>query len=249
MNKQQITIVFGATGNVGAGVCRELAKAGHTVIVHYFHNQAKAQRLVEEIEALGGTARAIQADVREEEQVQALVEQVADEYGAVHTAVNFIHRDDYQPKEVADMEWEDWQCHLEAMRVHFNVCKALLPVMKRQQYGRIVYISGGLAYRFFKGCAAYSAAKAGMNAFSKTLASEVGKDHITVNIVAPGKVVCGEERGEARFQEDHVSNCPLGRFTSPSDIAGAILFFASPAAENVTGQTIYVSGGEIMPMP
>ena len=147
------------------------------------------------------------------------------------------------------MEWEDWQCHLEAMKVHFNICKALCPVMKRQQYGRIIYISGGLAYRFYKGCAAYSAAKAGLNAFSKTLAAEVGKDHITVNIVAPGKVVQTDTAGTDRFQEDQVSKCPLGRFTTPADIAGAIEYFASPAAENVTGQTIYVSGGEIMPMP
>ena len=249
MEKEQVTIIFGATGSVGAGVCRELARAGHTVVAHYFHNQKKAQQLVDEITALGGKAEAIQADVRELNQVEELVRQVSERYKTIHTAVNLIHRDDYEPKEVCNMEWEDWQCHLEAMKVHFNICKALCPVMKRQQYGRIIYISGGLAYRFYKGCAAYSAAKAGLNAFSKTLAAEVGKDHITVNIVAPGKVVQTDTAGTDRFQEDQVSKCPLGRFTTPADIAGAIEYFASPTAENVTGQTIYVSGGEIMPMP
>lgn len=245
----QVTIVFGATGSVGAGVCRELARAGHTVVVHCFHNEEKARRLAQELQEAGGAAMAIQADVRDLEQTRALVAKVQAQYGAVHAAVNFIHRDDYQPKEVAEMEWADWDCHLEAVQVHFNICKALLPVMKRQQYGRIVYISGGLAYRFFKGCAAYSAAKAGLNAFSKTLAAEVGKDHITVNIVAPGKVVQTDTGGDFRFQEDAVSNCPLGRFTTPADIAGAVMFFTSPAAEQITGQTVYVSGGEIMPMP
>ena len=144
MEKEQVTVVFGATGSVGAGVCRELARAGHTVVAHYFHNQKKAQQLVDEITALGGKAEAIQADVRELTQVEELVRRVSETHPVIHTAVNLIHRDDYEPKEVSDMEWEDWQCHLEAMKVHFNICKALIPVMKRQQYGRIVYILQGV---------------------------------------------------------------------------------------------------------
>lgn len=249
MQEQQVTIVFGATGSVGSGVCRALARAGHILVVHYFYNRAKAEKLVEEITAGGGKAIALQADVRDPDQTRALVDRAEAAFGAVHAAVNFIHRDDYQPTQVADMKWEDWGIHLDALKSHFNICKAVLPVMQRQQYGRIIYISGGLAYRFYKGCAAYSAVKAGMNAFSKTLAAEVGRDHITVNIVAPGKVVQTDGGADDRFQEDNVSNCPLGVFTTPQDIAGAISFFTSPAAEHITGQTIYVSGGEIMPMP
>lgn len=249
MENQQITIVFGATGSVGSGVCRSLAKAGHTVIVHYFSNAAKANRLVEEIQAAGGCACAEQADVRELEQVESLVKRVDAKFGAVHAGVNFIHRDDYRVAEVADLTWKDWDHHLDAMKSNFNICKALLPVMKRQQYGRIIYISGGLAYRFFNGCAAYSAVKAGLNAFSKSLATEVGKDHITVNVVSPGKVAQTDSSLGDRFQEDNVSKCPLGRYTTPTDLAGVINFFTSPAADNITGQTIYVSGGEIMPMP
>lgn len=245
----QVTVVFGGTGSVGAGVCRSLAKAGHTVVAHYHSGAAKARELVEEISGAGGTALAVQADLRDLSQAQALVSQVTDRFGAIHAAVNFVHRDDYIPTEVADMEWSDWACHLDAVQAYFHICKAVLPVMRKQQYGRIIYISGGLAYRFFKGCAAYSTVKAGLNAFSKSLAGEVGKDHITVNIVAPGKVAFTELDRGGRFQEDHVSNCPLGKFTTPQDIAGAIDFFTSPGGENVTGQTLYVSGGEIMPMP
>ncbi len=245
----QVTVIFGGTGSVGASVCRTLADMGHTVAIHYHSNAAKARKLVDEITRAGGTAMAVQADLRDLSQARALVSQVTDRFGAVHAAVNFVHRDDYVPTEVADMEWSDWTCHLDAVQAYFHICKAVLPVMRKQRHGRIVYISGGLSYRFFKGCAAYSTVKAGLNAFSKSLAGEVGKDNITVNIVAPGKVVSTElDRGE-RFQEDHVSNCPLGRFTTPRDIAGAIHFFTSPGGELVTGQTLYVSGGEIMPMP
>ena len=249
MQKKNVVIVFGATGSVGAGVCRCLAENGQTVVVHCFHNKAKADRLAAEIKQAGGEAMAVQADVRDLEQTKELVSQVTAAYGRVDGVVDFVHRDDYEPREVADMEWSDWECHLEAIQSYFNICKAVLPVMKKQKSGRIIYISGGLAFRFFKGCAAYSAAKAGLNAFSKTLALESGPDHITVNVVAPGKVVQTDVSRGDRFQEDSVSNCPLGRFTSPKDIAGAILFFLSPLAENVTGQTLYVSGGEIMPMP
>jgi short-chain dehydrogenase/reductase SDR len=247
--EKQVTIVFGATGKVGADTCRALSRMGHTVVVHYFHSRAKAESIVADIERSGGSAMALQADVREENQTCALVRAVVERYGAVHTVVNFVHRDDYAPTEVADMTWEDWGCHLDAVKSYFCICKAVLPVMKQQQYGRIIYISGGLAYRFFKGCAPYSAVKAGMNAFSKSLAGEVGKDHITVNVIAPGKVVCRGDEAQERFSEDAVSKCPLGKFTSPEDIAGAIAFYSSSMAENVTGQTIYVSGGEIMPMP
>lgn len=249
VNDMQVTVVFGGTGSVGAGVCRALAKAGHTVVIHCHSSVSKAQKLADEIQRDGGNAMAVQADLRDLSQARALVSQVIDRFGAIHAAVDFVHRDDYTPIEVADMEWSDWTFHLEAVQAYFHICKAVLPVMKKQQYGRIIYISGGLSYRFFRGCAAYSTVKAGLNAFSKSLAGEVGKDHITVNVVAPGKVVSADLAQDGRFQEDSVSKCPLGKFTTPQDIAGVINFFTSPGGENVTGQTLYVSGGEIMPMP
>ena len=212
--EKQVTIVFGATGKVGADTCRALSRMGHTVVVHYFHSRAKAESIVADIEHSGGSAMALQADVREEDQTCALVRAVVERYGAVHTVVDFVHRDDYAPTEVADMTWEDWGCHLDAIKSYFCICKAVLPVMKQQQYGRIIYISGGLAYRFFKGCAPYSAVKAGMNAFSKSLAGEVGKDHITVNVVAPGKVVCKSDETQERFSEDALRMLRAVRFAA-----------------------------------
>ena len=129
--EKQVTIVFGATGKVGADTCRALSRMGHTVVVHYFHSRAKAESIVADIERSGGSAMALQADVREEDQTCALVRAVVERYGAVHTVVDFVHRDDYAPTEVADMTWEDWGCHLDAVKSYFCICKAVLPVMKQ----------------------------------------------------------------------------------------------------------------------
>ena len=248
---QHIVIVFGATGQIGPQVCRTLAANGYTVGIHYHANAEKAAHLCCEIERAGGRAFTAQADVREPSSVASLLVETAGHYGSIDGVVNLIHRDsDFLPKPVAQMDWADWAPHLDALHAHFNICKAVLPYMKRQQYGRIVYLSGGLAYRFYNGCAAFSAVKAGANAFSKTLALEAGPDHITVNIISPGRVVQPAEAQEAgRCAEDDVSRCPLGRFAQPEDVAQAALFFLSPGASFVTGQTLYLAGGEIMPMP
>lgn len=126
--------------------------------------------------------------------------------------------------------------------------------MRRQQYGRIVYVSAGLSKRLFAGCSAYSTIKAGLNAFSKTLAVEEGKHGITVNIVAPGKVVPLDGRAATDNPEDWedmnrqcLDNSPLGCPATSADVAQAVLFFASPQASGITGQTLFVAGGEIMP--
>ena len=132
------------------------------------------------------------------------------------------------------------------MKAHFNICKAVLPYMRKRNEGRIVYISGGLIYRFMKGCAAYSAVKAGMSAFNKSLALEEAAKNITVNIVAPGKIVT-DTASEKWDEVDALP--PLGRFASGADVANAAISCLLPENAFITGQTVYLAGGEIMPMP
>lgn len=246
---EQNIIVFGATGRIGALVSKQLAQAGYGVVIHYFQNREKAERIVSEITEAGGSAVALHADVRDLAQTEELAEQAVRRFGTIHAAVNFVFNDrNYKSVPVENMDWEDWNDALDSVHSHFNICKALIPRMKRQQYGRILYISGGLAYRFYTGCSVFSTVKAGLNAFCKTLAKEVGPDHITVNVIAPGKVAESNQK-DADSLEDDVNQCALGRFACAADIAGAIEFFASDKAAFITGQTLYVSGGEIMPMP
>lgn len=209
--------------------------------------------MVEEIEASGGNAIAIQADITDMVSIQDLIEKVLGNYQSLQILVNAVHGQ-FNPRSVSDMIWEDWEIHLNAIKGHFLLCKAVLPIMRSQHYGRIVYISGGLSRRYFSGCSAYTTVKAGLNGFCKTLAIEEGFNGITVNIVAPGKVIPGDggsstdkpEEWDALNQQS-MANIPLGRYASGEDVANAVVYFASPQAAGITGQTLYVAGGEIMP--
>lgn len=249
----RIVILFGATGRVGPGVCRVLAEQGATVAVHYHSNAAKAERICGELTAAGGKAFSLHADVGDQQSVRACFEKVAGRCGRIDAVVNQVHRDkEFTPRNVAEMEWEHWKPHIDAMQAHFYICKEVIPYMRRQKFGRIVYLSGGLSCRFFEGCSPFSAVKAGVNAFCKTLAKEEGRNGITVNVVAPGKIVDPHAEGSGAWEEleqEQLKNNPLGRFASPEDIGYGVLGFLLPGAAYQTGQTLFLAGGEIMPMP
>lgn len=246
-------IVFGATGRVGETVCEILAKQGAGIAVHCNRRREKADRVAERVRTLGCKAVVIQGNAADEGDMHRCVKKACDCLGHIDCAVNLIHRDkEFEPRNVSDMSWEDWEPHVEAVKAHFHICKAVIPYMRKQRYGRIVYLSGGLSCRFFEGCAPFSAVKAGMNAFSKTVALEEGRYHITVNTVAPGKIdVSGRNLGGEweELERKQLQANPLGRFASPEDVAYAILVFLIPENGYLTGQTIFAAGGEIMPMP
>ena len=209
--------------------------------------------MAESVRRSGGKAVTIQGNAADEADMHRCVREAYDFLGRVDGVVNLIHRDrEFEPCKAADMSWKDWEPHVEAMQAHFHICKAVIPYMRRQQYGRIVYLSGGLSCRFFEGCAPFSAVKAGMNAFSKTVALEEGKFNITVNTVAPGKIATsgqnlGGEWGE--LEKRQMDSNPLKRFASLEDVAYAIMVFLIPENGYLTGQTVFAAGGEIMPMP
>ena len=249
----QTAIVYGGSGLVGSVVAVILAGEAANVVVHYRHNAAVATRVAADITALGGRAVASQADVTDEASIEALVNDTEERFGAIHIVVNAAHGQ-FEPKAVADMTWSDWDLHLDALKGHFLMCKSVLPIMRRQHYGRIVFISGGLSHRLYEGFSAYTTVKLGLNGFSKTLALEEGRRNITVNIVAPGKVVPMDapesaDTSEAwdEIEQRELSNAVLGRYATPEDVAHAVLYFVSPSASGITGQTLFVAGGEVMP--
>lgn len=249
----QVILVFGATGRVGGDICRVLASQGAAVGVHCSRNRRKALELADEIRRAGGRAEALQGDALEASEVEECVRRMKNIYGRIDGAVDLIHKDkSFRPALVADMTWEDFEPHIEAVKAYFNICKAVLPVMREQKYGRILYLSGGLSFRFLEGCAPFSAVKAGMNAFSKTLALEEGKNGITVNVIAPGKIQTEQRNaGEdwEKLEQQQLRNIPIGHFVTPRDIGNAMVPLLLPENGNITGQTIFLAGGEIMPMP
>lgn len=250
---KQTAIIFGGTGLLGRSIAETISKHGVNVILQYHRRSDVADEIVNGIIRNGGTADSFQADTSDHEVIEKAVQQIANRYGGIHIAINSVAQH-LTPKPVVDMVWQDWDVHINAIKGHFFICSSVLPYMRQQKYGRIIFISGGLSYRYVKGCSAYSAIKAGLNAFCKALALEEGERNITVNIIAPGQVVTVTPQEENDnllehdiFSKKSVSENPLKRFASPDDVAEAALYFVSPAASGITGQTLFVAGGEIMP--
>lgn len=243
-------IVYGASAYVGSGIAAALGREGANVVVHYRRNAAAASTLVDEIERGGGRAVALGADMTDEDEVKRLLARAVDHFGSVDCVVNSAHGP-FEPGQVVDQTWDDWRVHLDALKGHVVICKTVVPIMRRQGGGRIVFISGGLSTRVFEGFSAFSTVKAGLNAFCKTLAIEEGRHQITVNIVAPGKVDAVVPAAVNSASWDEIEGrqrkaAALGRYASVADVAEATVYFLSPAASGMTGQTLFVAGGEVM---
>jgi 3-oxoacyl-[acyl-carrier protein] reductase len=248
--QERSIIVYGASAPIGAGIALALSREGANVVVHYRRNRASADEIVAGIQTAGAHAIALSADVTDDVEVAALLDRATAHFGSVDGVVNCVHGP-FEPRLVAEHTWDDWRVHLDALKGHVVICKSVLPIMRKQGGGRIVFISGGLSHRLFEGFSAFSTVKAGLNAFSKTLALEEGKHQITVNIVAPGKVETDLQvttNSAAWIEIEHRQRvaAPLLRYATIRDVAGAVLYFLSPEASGITGQTLFVASGEVM---
>ena len=247
-DQQRVAVVTGAARGIGAGVARRLAADGMAVAVLDLDESACVP-VVEQITAAGGRALAVGADVSDEEQVTAAVQRVADELGPPTVLVNNagIIRDNL----IFKMSVADWDA---VMAVHlrgaFLMTRACQAHMTAQRHGRIVNLSSTSA-QGNRGQVNYSAAKAGMQGFTKTLAIELGKFGVTANAIAPGFIeteMTAEtaERIGISFEDlkaQASAAVPVARTGTPADIAHAVSFFASEGAGFTTGQVLYVAGG------
>lgn len=247
-DQQRVAVVTGAARGIGAGVARRLAEDGMAVAVLDLDESACGS-VVDAITAAGGRALAVGADVSDPEQVEVAVQRVADELGAPTVLVNNagIIRDNLLFK----MDVSDWDA---VMAVHlrgaFLMTKAVQAHMTAEKYGRIVNLSSTSALGN-RGQVNYSAAKAGMQGFTKTLAIELGKFGVTANAIAPGFIETEMTAETAarigigfedlkKMASDQAAVARTGR---PEDIAHAVSFFASEGAGFTTGQVLYVAGG------
>jgi 3-oxoacyl-[acyl-carrier protein] reductase len=246
----RIAIVTGGARGIGAATARRLAADGLDVGVLDL-DQADCAGTVKEIGKAGGRALAVGADVSRSDQVQAAVDRVAAELGPPTVLVNNagIIRDNLLFK-MTDDEWDAvLGVHL---RGAFLMTRAVQKYMTEQKWGRIVNLSSSSALGN-RGQANYSAAKAGLQGFTKTLAKELGKFGITANSVAPGFIVTEMTAATAArvgmsfedFQTFAVTRIPVGRVGQPADVAHVISFLVSEGAGFVSGQVIYVAGGPL----
>jgi 3-oxoacyl-[acyl-carrier protein] reductase len=245
---QRVAIVTGAARGIGAATARRLARDGMAVAVVDL-DEAAGKSTVDEVVAAGGRAVALGADVSDSDQVGAVVGRVVEELGAPTVLVNNagITRDNL----LFRMTDDDWDSVLAVhLRGSFLMTRAVQGHMVEEGWGRIVNLSSTSALGN-RGQANYSAAKAGMQGLTKTLAIELGKFGITVNAVAPGFIVTDMTRATAeRIGEDwdgyvakRAAAIPVARAGQPDDIANAVAFFAGEAAGFVSGQVLYVAGG------
>ncbi|MER8101948.1 SDR family oxidoreductase [Kitasatospora sp. NPDC094016] len=245
----RVALVTGASSGIGAVTARLLAARGMRVVVNYLHSAAAAEEVVAGIEAAGGQAMAVQADVREPAAVEHLVEQVRAAWGGVDVLVHNALTP-YVIKPFQDITWEELGAKLDdELRAAFTVTRAVLPAMTEQRWGRIVYLGTGLSRRPREGMIALGTAKAALTQFARYLAQELGPLGITVNVVEPGPVDDTRMAAHA-FDEEHrqrqVAATPLGRLARPDDVARAVAFYTGEDSAFMTGTTAAVNGGMSM---
>ena len=238
-----VALVTGASRGIGAAIAAELASLGAKVI-GTATTQAGAQAIGERLAAQGGAGREL--NVTDGAAVEALIDVTAREFGAVSILVNNagITRDQLLMR----MKDEDWQAVLDTnLSSVFRTSKAVMRGMMKARKGRIISIASVVGLTGNPGQANYAAAKAGIIAFSKSLAREIGSRGITVNVVAPGFIDTDMTRALAEEQRNVLlGQIALGRLGAVDDIAKAVAFLASPAAAYITGETLHVNGGMYM---
>ena len=239
----EIALVTGASRGIGAAIAERLAREGAKVI-GTATTEAGAMRIGESLQASGGRGAVL--DVASQPSIDALIGDIEAKEGPVSILCNNagITRDML----LLRMKSEDWDAVLNTnLASVFRLSKAVLRGMMKARKGRIINISSVVAATGNPGQANYSAAKAGMLGFTKSLAREIGSRGITVNAIAPGFIDTDMTRGLDEAQRTALyAQIPLGRLGLPADIAAAVAFLAGPEAAYITGETLHVNGGMYM---
>jgi 3-oxoacyl-[acyl-carrier protein] reductase len=242
--KEQVAIVTGSSRGIGKATALALAAAGARVVVNYASSSGAADTLVEEISGMGSEAIALQADVSQPDQVDALVNAVMDKWGRIDVLVNNagITRDGLLMR----MKLEDWQAVINLNLTGVFLCtKAVSRIMLKQRSGRIINLSSVVGEMGNAGQANYSAAKAGVLGFTRSMAKELASRGVTVNAIAPGFIATDMTHGLE--SDDLLKLIPLGRLGQAEEVAGLVRFLAAdPAAAYITGQVINIDGGMVM---
>jgi 3-oxoacyl-[acyl-carrier protein] reductase len=241
--RDKVAIVTGSSRGIGRAIALRLAAGGARVVINYRGSEAAANEVVAQIEAAGGEAIAVQADVSDAAQAEALVDAAKKTFGRIDILVN--NAGTTRDTLIMRMSENDWDVVIDTnLKGAFHCIKAVSRQMMRQKYGRIVNITSVSGIAGNAGQANYAAAKAGLIGLTKTVAKELGSRGITCNAVAPGYVPTDLTASlPEELIQQAVERTPLGRTGTAEDMAAAVAFLASDEARFVTGQVLAVDGG------
>ncbi len=241
----KIALVTGASRGIGQAIALELCRCG-AVVIGTSTSASGADGIGRQLAAAGARGAGIVLNVNDPQQAEAAVPDIQKRFGDIAILVNNagITRDNLLVR-MKDEEWDDIMAtNLTSV---YRLSKLVLRSMMKARYGRIINITSVVGVTGNAGQTNYAAAKAGIIGFSKSLAREVGSRNITVNCIAPGFIDTDMTRALSEEQRGAlIQQIPLGRLGRPEDVAAAVAFLASPAADYVTGCTLHVNGGMFM---
>src|SRR6516164_2171781 len=243
----KVALVTGASRGLGEAIARKLASCGAKVGVNYFARPHKAKGVVEDVRRTGGTAELFKADVREEKEVQSLVEGVRKKLGPVDILV--INATGPQPFiRIEDLSWRSCLDQLEFfVKSPLLLVQAVVGSMKERRYGRIINIGSEVFERGLPEFSSYVSAKGAQLGLTRSWALELAKNQITVNLVAPGWFPTERHAHDPQeAKEAYAAAVPMGHMGLAEDVAEAVAFLASDGAKFITGQKIAVNGGNTL---
>ena len=250
LNMTRTVLVTGSSRGLGATIAKTLLKQGFNVVVNYHRSKEEAEALIKGYEH---QAIAIQADVTEREEVEAMVKQATEHFGQIDVVVNNalvgFKFDPNAQKSFEDLNWEDYQQQINGtLKAAFNVSQSVIPQFMKRQSGSIISIGTNLYQNPVVPYHEYTTAKAGLIGFTRNLASELSQHGITANVVSGGllKTTDASAATTPEVFDLIAQTTPTRQVTTPQDVANMVAHLASEHATNITGQNITVDGGLTM---
>jgi 3-oxoacyl-[acyl-carrier protein] reductase len=240
----KVALVTGASRGIGAAAAIRLAQGGAAVVINYHQNKDAAQKILAEVENVGGHGMLFQADVTQRTQVDSMVRAASEKLGAIDVLVNNAYFP-FQVSALHEISWDSFHQAIEhELSAFYHCVQACLPAMREKKAGRIIVISTRLAQQPLPRMGAYAAAKSALESMANTMAIELGPLGIAVNVVTPAFTLTDASMimPEA-FRERVKDTRPLKKHLYPEDVAGAIAFLASDEANMMTGSHILITGG------
>lgn len=246
--KGKTVIVTGGSQGTGRSICLEFAKEGADCVVVGHSSLERTKQVADEVRELGSSALALTADVSKIEDVKAMVEKTINQFGKIDILVNNAAPSKRGETPVIELSEAEWNKYIGVILTGTFLCSKVVGMeMIKKKEGKIINMASVLASAAIPGRAAYGASKAGVLQFTKLCALEWGKYNINVNALSFGMTMSGQFEATAKnnpgIMEAMLKRYPIKRFNRPEDVANAVLFLASPEAENITGQEIIVDSG------